>query len=301
MSIRLTLALAAVFISFDAVSAEPGPLPPKILMSPQAPPVPVFVPPQVPAMPPAPPLPTGSVASLFTVYDYPEAALEELEQGALIVELSVSAEGRAAACRIVESSDSVSIDAATCRILTRRARFRPARDAAGRPIADRVQQKVRWEIASLPFEPIDSVSVGQFSAVGLMEKCRDEKPRETCSDPDFDMRDFALALVGPLPVSSQLVRVLRFVPRGQVEPHFKNVARLGDRQLYSGSAEIALNRNGKVIECVETVPPVRMKGALCNLIGRWLFAIDPDRNMSRRGEWSVTIFSRPSPSVGTAL
>jgi len=76
--------------------------------------------------------------------DYPPAALRTATQGRVIVRIDVSAEGRAADCATVATSGNAEIDATTCRVIRRRARFRPAIDGAGRRVAARTISTVTW-------------------------------------------------------------------------------------------------------------------------------------------------------------
>ena len=80
--------------------------------------------------------------------DYPEAALRTATQGRVIVRIDVSPQGRATDCATVATSGSAEIDAVTCRVVRRRARFRPAIDAAGRRVAARIVSTVAWVIPS---------------------------------------------------------------------------------------------------------------------------------------------------------
>jgi protein TonB len=50
------------------------------------------------------------------------------------------------ACALRSSSGSEALDAATCAVLQRRARFTPARDKDGKPMAAPAFQTVRWLI-----------------------------------------------------------------------------------------------------------------------------------------------------------
>ncbi len=80
--------------------------------------------------------------------DYPWAALRTATQGRVIARIEVSAEGRATDCVTVATSGSAEIDATTCRVILRRARFRPAIDAAGRPVTARTISTVTWLVPS---------------------------------------------------------------------------------------------------------------------------------------------------------
>ncbi len=78
--------------------------------------------------------------------DYPRAALRDRLQGRVSVRFTVLTNGRITDCRITASSDSPLLDATTCRLLTDRLRFRPARDSAGRPIETELNSDYTWGI-----------------------------------------------------------------------------------------------------------------------------------------------------------
>ena len=88
----------------------------------------------------------GNLASLFSAEDYPQDALRREETGTTTVELRVGTNGRVTNCAIASSSGSQSLDATTCKILTERARFTPARDSTGRPVASDYVQRVTWRL-----------------------------------------------------------------------------------------------------------------------------------------------------------
>lgn len=76
--------------------------------------------------------------------DYPRAALREGLQGQVSVGFTVLTSGRITNCRITASSGSPLLDSTTCRLLTERLRFRPARDSAGRPIESTLYSDYSW-------------------------------------------------------------------------------------------------------------------------------------------------------------
>src|SRR5439155_13219397 len=87
--------------------------------------------------PPAPP-------GLFAGDDYPPEALRKGWQGDVTFDVIVGTNGRVSACRIVQSSGHQILDDATCKIVTERARFSPAQDAAGKPIESHYQRHINW-------------------------------------------------------------------------------------------------------------------------------------------------------------
>lgn len=88
----------------------------------------------------------GSLIGLFSSDDYPKEAMQKLETGTVKVLLAIGADGRISACKVTLSSLSSSLDAATCRILSERARFKPALDRAGHAVTDRFSQRITWKI-----------------------------------------------------------------------------------------------------------------------------------------------------------
>jgi protein TonB len=129
--------------------------PPPIQVQPNIPPpAPVIriVPPAAPPAPPPPrftpknPEPRGNPASWATTDDYPSRALREEREGVTRFTLQVSAEGRVTNCTVTGSSGSPDLDEAACRALTRRARFKPATNGEGEPVAGSYSNSVRWQI-----------------------------------------------------------------------------------------------------------------------------------------------------------
>lgn len=69
--------------------------------------------------------------SWITPYDYPTSALRENRSGYAGFRLTITPQGRPMRCEIVYESGSSDIDQATCKLLMKRARFKPALDAQG--------------------------------------------------------------------------------------------------------------------------------------------------------------------------
>ncbi len=71
--------------------------------------------------------------------------------------VAIDAAGRVSDCRIQHGSGNATLDALTCRLITTRFRFRPARDSAGRAVAGRIIYDHEWEVSG----GFDSESPGQ--------------------------------------------------------------------------------------------------------------------------------------------
>jgi protein TonB len=105
--------------------------------------------------PPAPPpprftpkgaQPRGNPGSWATTDDYPSRALREEKEGVTRFTVQVSPEGRVTSCSVTGSSGTPELDDAACRAITRRARFNPATNGEGQPVAGTYSNSVRWQI-----------------------------------------------------------------------------------------------------------------------------------------------------------
>ncbi len=126
---------------------------PVISQQPVAPPVvaPVVAAPPPPPPPPPPPQranpePRGRPGNWANANDYPSRALREEREGTTSFRVVVNARGRVDSCQITGSSGHSDLDAATCKNITRRARFRPSLDAQGNPTTGTWSNRVRWQI-----------------------------------------------------------------------------------------------------------------------------------------------------------
>ncbi|MEA3050626.1 MAG: periplasmic protein TonB [Sphingomonadales bacterium] len=133
--------------------------PPPISVVQNAPPAPITLtappaPPMPPAPPPPPPAPVkvqpakakANLASLFSDEDYPASAQRNGESGTTGFRLEVGSNGRVTGCQVTSSSGSAALDAATCRLLTSRARFTPAHDSSGQPTSDTYGGRITWRL-----------------------------------------------------------------------------------------------------------------------------------------------------------
>jgi protein TonB len=129
------------------------PPPPQVIVSTPTPPP--FNPPPPVAQPPAPPAPPavavplsprGSPQSWVTNDDYPPSAQRDGVEGSTGVRVQVGPDGRVTACAVTSSSGSTILDDTACRLVTRRARFNPAKEAGGSAIASSWAGRFRWQI-----------------------------------------------------------------------------------------------------------------------------------------------------------
>ncbi|MCT2398367.1 energy transducer TonB [Novosphingobium mangrovi (ex Huang et al. 2023)] len=110
-----------------------------------------FIPPVAPAEPPArfapqSAKPRGDMAQWVTTDDYPTRDIRAGHTGAVGFRLAIDASGRVTDCTIIKSSGYAGLDDATCRNVTKRARFEAATNEAGERVAGSYSGMIRWVI-----------------------------------------------------------------------------------------------------------------------------------------------------------
>jgi protein TonB len=143
-------------VSPPPIVRTPTVIAPPVVSVPKAPPV--IQTPTAPIVAPAPPAPPavpvvskaakarGNPGAWTSDSDYPAAALRNEEQGTVGFRLDIGADGRVTGCTVTQSSGSSSLDETTCRLLPRRAKFSPAQDNTGNPIATTYSSRIKWVI-----------------------------------------------------------------------------------------------------------------------------------------------------------
>lgn len=82
--------------------------------------------------------------SISGTTDYPRGAKRAGIEGSVAVRFTVEPDGSVSDCEILRSSANDELDATTCRLIERRFRYEPARDANGRPVAEVVTRTFDW-------------------------------------------------------------------------------------------------------------------------------------------------------------
>ena len=125
--------------------------------------------------------------------DYPAAAREAGQQGAVKVRYLVSIGGAVSDCTVAQSSGSPMLDSRTCELLRQRFHYAPAVDGAGNPVAEWRTQKINWK---LPITAAAAASADIASAKrkvevkvqvakdGSIDSCQVVTPS---GDPKFDL------------------------------------------------------------------------------------------------------------------
>ena len=87
-----------------------------------------------------------NAASVFRVSDYPNRALVNNEGGFARYEATIDPTGQVERCDLLVETGVRDLDIATCRLISSRARFKPALDAEGKPTFGVVRAWNSWQI-----------------------------------------------------------------------------------------------------------------------------------------------------------
>ena len=90
--------------------------------------------------------PRNDIARWVTTEDYPTADVRAGNTGSVRFRVAIDASGRVSDCTILQSSGYPGLDAATCRNVSKRARFDPATDSAGERVPGSYTGTIRWVI-----------------------------------------------------------------------------------------------------------------------------------------------------------
>lgn len=109
--------------------------------------------------------PVRPLSAYVSEEDYPAALIRSgVQGGGVSFRLSVGADGRVRGCAVTHSSGSDLLDTTTCRLMVRRARFKPATDPQGRPRTGEHDGRIEWRA---PEPPLPSSPLPQRPQVAL--------------------------------------------------------------------------------------------------------------------------------------
>ncbi|MFW2829673.1 energy transducer TonB [Sphingomonas sp. ID0503] len=89
--------------------------------------------------------PARQIAGDFRNGDFPRSA-RDLGDVSLDVAFLVGADGDVSDCTVTRSSGHSNIDTMTCRVITKRFRFAPARSASGEPVSQLIRETEEWSL-----------------------------------------------------------------------------------------------------------------------------------------------------------
>jgi protein TonB len=90
--------------------------------------------------------PARDRASWITTDDYPASSIRDGEEGAVGISVRIGSDGRVTGCTVIAPSGYAALDALTCRLYAKRARFAPALGADGNAIETSYTDRVRWQL-----------------------------------------------------------------------------------------------------------------------------------------------------------
>ena len=203
---------------------------------------------------PATPDPTSGLAGLFRGDDYPAEALQKNEQGQVGVSIHVDAAGSVSDCIIKSSSKSTILDKRTCDVIRERAKFKPALDRRGRPVATQYHRTISWRTMDerMPSDAWASSEVIDYGPYGDVVSCHFDlegalKPKPGTSSPacpQSDLKEMGPAN-GPGGAVDRIVVEERFTPGPQASPQ------LGANQMIAGREvfHLDIDATGKLVSC----------------------------------------------------
>jgi len=78
--------------------------------------------------------------------DYPRRAILDSAEGTVAFRLVIGTNGQVSSCELTRPSGHRALDDATCRLISRRARFDPATDETGSKVLGTYTGSVKWEL-----------------------------------------------------------------------------------------------------------------------------------------------------------
>ncbi|MHB9879784.1 energy transducer TonB [Pacificimonas sp. ICDLI1SI03] len=84
------------------------------------------------------------IAGDITNRDYPRATRRTNAEGVVEAFFDIRPDGRVENCQVTSSSGNAALDETTCRLITERFRYEPARNERGEPVGDRTGWRQSW-------------------------------------------------------------------------------------------------------------------------------------------------------------
>ena len=204
----------------------------------------------------------------FSSDDYPTAALRNEETGTVSFSLAIDRDGRVTRCTVTKSSGSAALDATTCGIIERRARFSPARDERGNAVADVTTSRIRWDLPAAPPLPVASQyqrMLLTFDPAGKIKSCRTDPAPVKSPLPGICERLTALSAMeastprGDVPANHELI-IESGALVGGVEAARRFGTKPGEKRLHLDTVAVEIDASGKIVRCT-AVPDVSRPAA----------------------------------------
>lgn len=91
-------------------------------------------------------VPPHQIKGHLTIGDLPAALRDPGTSRTVGVQYAVESDGTVSSCDAAISSGNLALDQLTCRLIQQRFRFRPSRDAEGRPVRSVIEESHTWTI-----------------------------------------------------------------------------------------------------------------------------------------------------------
>ena len=118
----------------------------RIVEAPQLPPPPPPPAPPAPRFSPVAASPANNPGAWVVTADYKTSWIRRELEGTAAFRVTVGRNGRVESCTVTGSTGHGVLDQATCELVTKRARFTPAKDDTGATVAGTYSSAVRWQI-----------------------------------------------------------------------------------------------------------------------------------------------------------
>lgn len=201
------------------------------------------------------PEPIGSLEGVFTSDDYPVEALKKNEQGGVDIVIRIDTGGAVADCIVKKSSGSEILDRRTCDVIRERAKFKPARDRKGRPIASDYHQTINWRIAKdlAPSDPWISRIVVNFGPFGEAVSCHIEsqgaiQPKPGTPPHPCSQGEMKLNVAGVTKFGGAIDRAIverSFSPGPEPTPQLAPDEVIANRLVF----QLSIDAAGKLVSC----------------------------------------------------
>ncbi|WP_431470677.1 energy transducer TonB [Sphingosinithalassobacter sp. LHW66-3] len=160
---------------------------------------------------------SGSISNT----DYPAEAMRAGEEGEVEIRFAIDTSGYVTGCSVVESSGSVSLDVASCVLITERFRFEPARSANGAPVSEMRTQRIRWELPEPADEPLTSFALAMRYELA----------------PDGSLADCEIVPIGNVPDDAQFCDGPPGMP-SEIKAAMLREMAAGQSQLFTSIAQV---------------------------------------------------------------
>ena len=205
-----------------------------------------------------------NLGEVFNSDNYPFWALQNWDEGSVRFGLDVDSTGKPTQCRIVQPSGVPSLDQPTCDLLLAKARFLPATDRRGRPVAGSYSRVIKWVTDQI--EPWRVADRSQRLILWVDASDKRQCRMEDSPGDDNDPRTCANYVDSPM-VAIMLARQLAeydgsrehwelvwhhgwFVPGGPAGEGATIGSRPGETLFERTRARLTIDAAGKVTDCM---------------------------------------------------